>query len=95
MHTAANEDLPRLYQRTRCLCALLSQMLLKMDYRVSFPNAGLTMHIENLCELTAPRTDPLTGEKLHILFGVVTTKGAANEIQLAKLIKDIEVSLIP
>jgi hypothetical protein len=71
------------------------QALLKMDYRVSFPNAQLSMHIENLCELTAPRYDPATGEKLHILFGAVTTKGAANEIQLAKLIKDIEVSTHP
>jgi hypothetical protein len=62
-----------------------------MDYVVTFPNAKLSINIENLCPLTAPRVDPATGEKLHVLFGLVTTKGAASEVQLASLLKDLEV----
>jgi hypothetical protein len=60
-----------------------------MDYLVTFPNAGLTINNENLVELKAPRFDPVTGDRLNILFGMVTTKGPACEIELAKLLKDI------
>ena len=76
--------------------------LLDVNYVVDFPNAkyvvnketGETNHLsffsENITKLTAPRFDPVTGEKLFILFGVVTKKGPENEVQLAKLIKNIK-----
>ena len=41
----------------------------------------------NLDDLKAPRFDPVTQEKLHVLFGIVTTKGPDKEVQLAKLLK--------
>ena len=35
------------------------------------------------------RFDPVTGEKFFILFGLITKKGPDNEVQLAKLIQNI------